>query len=628
LVLVFLILASFLGKLSHNALAGSDDFFRGWVWNDHVGWISMNCVDEATCGVMDYGVDMDLSTGDVSGYGWSENVGWVCFGSACAGTTPEGGGSYATYTSSTHEFNGWAKVEFENMPNEAWISLNCADPGVCPPDYAATMDPFDNSGGGWGWNGNDIGGVISGLGWFDFSQIIGTKELICDDTFDNDGNGLADCADPNCPCDYEKDELLCTDAIDNDGDGLVDCADNDPDLANSCWHHDPYCPTNEALAWYWDAVSGWYQPGGDITCHDGADNDWDSIVNGVYDANPLTGRDCYDADCAPFCLLEPEDCFDDFDNNWNGLIDCLDPECVDVCGGFCDPDNCSGDPCDTPGDVCPGTYGDPPAPCMCVAKPWLETKYGNVYSELGVKGPAAPVGYSNATYCVLSTGGIDNFVSERSCYITPDDIYNFPSQLNKYRNILGNIDIPGIVSGRYGEVVLINDATDIPSDLGGKIYYSPNDDLDFSASHLFNNGIGNQSGAGLVIVQGDITFDADTAYSPGAISKLRNLASVGWIAFKDPVSSHGGNIYIGRDVDELVGAFYAEDLIQTKDDPDPLIVYGLMVSKAFDFNREYSSEVQGAELVILDGRALTNPPPGMEDLTRSLPDIRDIVPRP
>jgi len=63
---------------------------------------------------------------------------------------------------------------------------------------------------------------------------------ICDDAFDNDGNGLADCADIACAgaavcigCNgggvpvAEFGPGLCTDGVDNDCDGLVDCDDED-----------------------------------------------------------------------------------------------------------------------------------------------------------------------------------------------------------------------------------------------------------------------------------------------------------------------------------------------------------------------------------------------------------------
>jgi len=628
LVFGVFILAAFFNYQVISVKAGDADFFGGWLWNDHIGWVSANCVDQGTCGVQDYGVDMNSSTGDITGWGWSDNVGWVCFGSTCPGITPEGGGGYAGWDSITKEIGGWAKVIFDPpMENDGWISLNCANPGVCgTSNYKIILDDFDDDVSGFGWSANDNSGDIVGLGWFDFDQMYGRKELICDDSWDNDGDGLIDCEDPDCPCGWEELEPLCTDTINNDADAWIDCLDHEPDFAHSCWHHDPYCPSNEALAWYWDGAA-WYQPGGDITCHDGSDNDYDDGF-GNWDSSFASGRDCLDIDCQPFC---EEICGDGFDNDGDGLADCDDPDCGDVCIGVCDPDNCSGDPCDDIGEVCPGTYGDPPQACMCVAKPWLETKWGNVYSQLGVQGPPAPTGLANATYCVVAaTGGVeqfDYFTSELGCYLLPEDVYGFPSQLNKYTNILGNLDIQGIISGRYGTVVEIDDAGDIPANLDGKIYYSSNNDLDFEGElPVINNGFAGQSGAGLIIVQGDITFDSNVVYQLGNISKLKELASVGWVAFKDPISGHGGHIYVGRDATELVGAFYAEEQIVTRDAEKTLDVSGLMISKDFDFNRLYSSEARGAEQVIFDGRALANPPPGMEDLTRSLPSIRDIVP--
>lgn len=52
----------------------------------------------------------------------------------------------------------------------------------------------------------------------------------CNDSLDNDCDGLVDAADPDCQVVTE----ICNDSIDNDNDGLIDCAD--PDCAN-----DPAC---------------------------------------------------------------------------------------------------------------------------------------------------------------------------------------------------------------------------------------------------------------------------------------------------------------------------------------------------------------------------------------------------
>ncbi|MBU1921595.1 hypothetical protein KKD84_00015 [Patescibacteria group bacterium] len=608
-------------------LANENDFFRGWVWNDHIGWISMNCADTGRCADVDYGVDMDLATGDITGYAWSENAGWVCFGSTCGGITPEGAPAYAGWDDASGEISGWARMQFENMLDDSWVSLNCSAGADCATlNYKITLNVFDDSVSGWAWNANNFGAANVGLGWFDFSQVIGTKELICDDDWDNDADGFIDCNDIDCACGFEQGEALCTDSVNNDADLRTDCLDHEPDFANSCWHHDPYCSSNEAECYIWNpAMGAWEQPGGMICCHDNTDNDHDNGF-GAWDQSLLSGRDCVDTDCAAFC---EEICDDGFDNDGDGLVDFDDPDCADEAPGVCDPQHCDGSPCGEIDEVC-GTYmeGEEEKECLCIARPWLETQYGHVYAEGGVRGPEAPEGLYNATYCVIApTGGIEKFTSARDCYLTPEDAYNFPESVNKYTNILGHLDVPGIKNGLYGQVETIADPSEIGASLAGKIYYIQNQDIDFDTIMEIANGIGNQSGAGLVLVEGgDLYFSADMTYSGVQIQKLKNLASIGWIVVQNQVGI-GGNIYIDPGVSQLVGAFYAEKMIKTQAGDSQLTVYGLMIARQFDFGRAYSSGLCGAEQIIFDSRALTNPPPGMEDLTRSLPDVEQIVPR-
>lgn len=61
------------------------------------------------------------------------------------------------------------------------------------------------------------------------------RETVCDDRQDQDGDGLADCADADCfdhpHCQAggseERTNDACSDWVDNDGDGAVDCEDDD-----------------------------------------------------------------------------------------------------------------------------------------------------------------------------------------------------------------------------------------------------------------------------------------------------------------------------------------------------------------------------------------------------------------
>ena len=121
----------------------------------------------------------------------------------------------------------------------------------------------------------------------------------CGDGLDDDGDGLVDCADPDCAGAWTCSplalrELQCADGLDDDGDGAVDCADADCGAQDSCR---------------------------ESTCTGGADEDGDGLV------------DCADPDCL---IGQPETCgelsCDDGDlahqgGYYNFLLDCEDPSC-------------------------------------------------------------------------------------------------------------------------------------------------------------------------------------------------------------------------------------------------------------------------------------------------------------
>jgi len=201
------------------------------------------------------------------------------------------------------------------------------------------------------------------------------QEDSCFDGFDNDGDGLEDCADNQCNGEISEDgrdiecentEVSCADEFDNDGNGLVDCADdncsgfggsdefdhdNDPDtppIQVECQDAEgapitpvlgqpaptPACADNfdndgdgrtDCADVQCDGMAG-CEFGQELTCGDGSDNDADGNV------------DCTDSDC-----LDPEDedntpvapcerveatCGDGIDNDNDGSTDCDDSDCV------------------------------------------------------------------------------------------------------------------------------------------------------------------------------------------------------------------------------------------------------------------------------------------------------------
>jgi hypothetical protein len=168
------------------------------------------------------------------------------------------------------------------------------------------------------------------------------RERDCADRVDNDSDEATDCLDPDCAgdpacghgdpvCDneaaanpggtggcYGSEPAHCQDGFDNDGDGLVDCAD--PDCAN-----EPGCggggcdnPCDSTCANYNPCVC---DPAG-FGC------------GGCVDPCDPNGT-CYDPS-APECERKSEICDNGEDDDGNGMTDCAD----EACWSECDSDTC------------------------------------------------------------------------------------------------------------------------------------------------------------------------------------------------------------------------------------------------------------------------------------------------
>lgn len=140
--------------------------------------------------------------------------------------------------------------------------------------------------------------------------VIGAE--VCDDFMDNDGDGKVDCYDNNCMftafCTGSAPGEICTDHVnDNDGDWQISCADRDC-AARSCGS---------------GCICTSYGTQRETNCTDGVDNNSNGLI------------DCLDPDCDRDVACKSEDCSNGVDDNGNGLIDCLDPDCdyLPSCGG-------------------------------------------------------------------------------------------------------------------------------------------------------------------------------------------------------------------------------------------------------------------------------------------------------
>lgn len=219
-VIAFVIIAAatgfFIFKFNKNiniVRAGFGDNLFGFAWNSNIGWISFNSTDcdidgdgtyegagedggpapagcPAAGAVNDYGVSINPTTGNFSGYAWSNNIGWISFeesdladynfNSNCdTATCVIGNDCTACYNSTDNYIYGWAKIL--SMGNDGWIKLG--DPAVGDTTfpipfpiplplifgsfaYSVSIDSATDDFHGWAWNANNDG---SGIGWISFN---------------------------------------------------------------------------------------------------------------------------------------------------------------------------------------------------------------------------------------------------------------------------------------------------------------------------------------------------------------------------------------------------------------------------------------------------------------------------
>ena len=161
-------------------------------------------------------------------------------------------------------------------------------------------------------------------------------EVSCDDDLDDDGDGATDCADEDCAGDPACADVteICDNNLDDDGDGDIDCADKSCSSTAACLTEDCIAPgdedgdglyncadddcTRQACSSKPGAICSSNTPlhcvGGedrDSQCDDGLDNDFDDLV------------DCMDPDCAGSCACGAncsELCNDTIDNDGDGVV--------------------------------------------------------------------------------------------------------------------------------------------------------------------------------------------------------------------------------------------------------------------------------------------------------------------
>lgn len=300
---------------------------------------------------------------------------------------------------------------------------------------------------------------------------------------------------------------------------------------------------------------------------------------------------------------------------------------------------------------------------------WLQTKYGDIYARGGLQGLKSP-GY-NATYRILSSSGaiISEFTSQQGSdtfWISPQfGPINFPTPETRYSNVLGKLDVDGMLcsfnsqptcNNQFGKTVV---DLSVPSQglkssqlLDGKIYYYKGN-LTISNPITFLKGSTFENAAGTIIIDGNLTIKSDIFYdNSDTLTRFINLPSVAWIV--------RGDIKIDAAVKDLAGNFIVignKTAADCSTDPNTEVngcgqiyscyntiagsrynesqrgtscsaafkVSGLMMAKKFYFDRTYKDLVNGSELIIYDGRLLANTPPGLTDFAKALPIWRSDV---
>ncbi|MFH1598499.1 MAG: FG-GAP-like repeat-containing protein [Patescibacteria group bacterium] len=291
---------------------------------------------------------------------------------------------------------------------------------------------------------------------------------------------------------------------------------------------------------------------------------------------------------------------------------------------------------------------------------YFRTYWGDIYLQKGGQGESTEY---NATYLIHYSDVMPNFYSEFD-WLTEYPQISFPEKSGQvYVNALGLLDYEGIINdglagtGRYGEVITIDDFSDINFNepLGHKIYYydGATGPLVLDQAIEIQNGGDEDAGeearaAALIVVNEDLILDsgAEISYSetpPGGDLGLRKIASLGWIV--------RGDLIIDGAVNKMDGAFMV--LGDPNYDPTALPcdaayaglpgcgrVYscktgscaqtqlktnGLIMARDFEFDRE--PIISGpAEVIFYDGRLLANTPPGLESFSQGLPVWTDVAP--
>lgn len=288
--------------------------------------------------------------------------------------------------------------------------------------------------------------------------------------------------------------------------------------------------------------------------------------------------------------------------------------------------------------------------------PFITTEGGDIYAGGNITGStdttALSPAYDNATFLVDAVGTVSLFTTAAGAAgittgVTPIES---PDSSNNFTTALGKLDIDKLVTqvngtknvfGQEVEFVASPLAGDVV--LGNRVLVFDNDGVfgnssmtgkfaaEWTSPVNFVNGSGALvSGAGTLVVDGDLRFVANTHYGGVTPTDVSNLASAAWIVL--------GDVQVDPSVNSLVGAFMVlgggtstgEFVTESSGGlGQRLNIEGLIMAKAFGFYRLYEGTygyAEPAEYVRYGSRFILNPPPGLIDFATVLPTITQVTP--
>lgn len=664
----------------------------GYAYSENIGFISFNCSNNDTCATVNYKVVIDGATGKFTGFAWSENIGWINFGPE--GPYPGPPGQEVKLSTGSGKVTGWARAcaVFASDCSGALKSDSARggwDGWIRTADgsYDITLNDSTDEFEGWAWGGDIIG-------WISFNCLNEGTCAVSDYKVESSFSVIPSsptALQTNTKAGYQTNAYNVQDPCD----GLTVCSvtpipkfqwtpdgvqeeyqlqvDDNSDFSSLLWDSGwvvtdistDIVYAGSAMAW--DAEYFWRVK--TISCFN--ESNWSNPAKFYTNRYPI-------ADFTVGYGFQGEDVLYTFTST------SIEPDHEEP-SGYSEISNVNGSIITTEWDLDDnGTYEETgttvqkilPTSGAAVIKlritddgglqdiyaesvnleflPQLKAESGDVYSQKTIKGKNINF---NAAYLIHAGGQISNVSQEN--FSDYGDI-SFPSGNDEFINDLGKIDWAGLVYcggnpciNQYGYVVeTITNPNQIDNPLAGKIYYR-NGDLRLNSNDIeFDNATVQKSGAGLILVDGDLIIEKNITYSNNPnISDLKKMASVGWII--------KGDLLIDASVQNLSGAFVAlgadgvTDCAMTQISADPLrystpehcglvktgsavpasddvrlIIKGLLFSRRLFFQRAVKSITADdyAEKVIYDYHTFLNPPPGMEDFIKGLPTWEKVAP--